>query len=40
MLAFITQGYLYIRTCIDNKEIYKKGEYKFEDDLVITVKEE
>ena len=25
---------------LTNKEIYKKGEYKFEDDVVITVKEE
>jgi hypothetical protein len=39
-LFLLPKGIFTYEIILTNKEIYKKGEYKFEDDLVITVKEE
>jgi hypothetical protein len=36
----LAKGIYTYEIVLPNKEIYKKGEYKFEDDVVITVKEE
>ena len=39
-LFMLPKGIYTYEIVLTNKEIYKKGEYKFEDDVVITVKEE
>ena len=39
-LFVLPKGIYTYEIVLANKEIYKKGEYKFEDDVVITVKEE
>ena len=39
-LFLLPKGIYTYEIVLTNKEIYKKGEYKFEDDVVITVKEE
>ena len=39
-LFVLPKGIYTYEIVLTNKEIYKKGEYKFEDDVVITVKEE
>jgi hypothetical protein len=39
-LFLLPKGIFTYEIILTNKEIYKKGEYKFEDDLVIIVKEE
>jgi len=39
-LYILPKGIYTYEIVLTNKEIYKKGEYKFEDDVVITVKEE
>lgn len=39
-LFMLPKGIYTYEIVLANKEIYKKGEYKFEDDVVITVKEE
>ena len=39
-LFVLPKGIYTYEIVLINKEIYKKGEYKFEDDVVITVKEE
>ena len=39
-LFVLPKGIYTYEIVMTNKEIYKKGEYKFEDELVITVKEE
>ena len=39
-LFLLPKGIYTYEIVLANKEIYKKGEYKFEDDVVITVKEE
>ena len=39
-LYILPKGIYTYEIVLTNKEIYKKGEYKFEDDLVIIVKEE
>ncbi len=36
----IPKGIYTYTVLLPNKEIYKKGEYKFEDDVVITIKKE
>jgi hypothetical protein len=39
-LYALAKGIYTYEIVLANKEIYKKGEYKFEDDIVITIKEE
>ncbi|MCF6128574.1 hypothetical protein L1S35_02750 [Flavobacterium sp. AS60] len=39
-LFVLPKGIYTYEIILTNKEIYKKGEYKFENDVVITVKEE
>lgn len=39
-LYILPKGIYTYEIVLTNKEIYKKGEYKFEDDVVIIVKEE
>ena len=39
-LFVLPKGIYTYEIVLTNKEIYKKGEYKFEEDVVITVKEE
>lgn len=39
-LYILPKGIYSYEIVLTNKEIYKKGEYKFEDDVVIIVKEE
>lgn len=39
-LFLLPKGIYTYEIVLTSKEIYKKGEYKFEDDVVITVKEE
>jgi hypothetical protein len=39
-LFLIPKGIYTYEIVLPNKEIYKKGEYKFEDEMVITIKEE
>ena len=39
-LFMLPKGIYTYEIVLTNKETYKKGEYKFEDDVVITVKEE
>ena len=39
-LFVLPKGIYTYEIVLANKEIYKKGEYKFEEDVVITVKEE
>ncbi|MCF6131302.1 hypothetical protein [Flavobacterium wongokense] len=39
-LFVLPKGIYTYEIVLPNKEIYKKGEYKFEEDVVITVKEE
>ena len=39
-LFLLPKGIYTYEITLTNKEIYKKGEYKFEDDVVITVEEE
>lgn len=39
-LFVLPKGIYTYEIVLANKEIYKKGEYKFEDEIVITVKEE
>lgn len=39
-LFLLPKGIFLYEIVLINKEIYKKGEYKFEDDVVITVKED
>ena len=39
-LLLIPKGIYTYEIVLANKEIYKKGEYKFDDELVLTVKEE
>ncbi|MDN3678588.1 hypothetical protein QWY90_14830 [Flavobacterium paronense] len=39
-LFVLPKGIYTYEIVLSNKEIYKKGEYKFEDDVVITVKED
>ncbi len=39
-LFLLPKGIYTYEIVLTNKEIYKKGEYKFEDDVVIIVKEE
>lgn len=39
-LFILPKGIYTYEIVLANKEIYKKGEYKFEDEIVITVKEE
>jgi hypothetical protein len=39
-LFALTKGIYTYEIVLANKEIYKKGEYKFEEDIVIAVKEE
>jgi hypothetical protein len=39
-LFVLPKGIYAYEIVLANKEIYKKGEYKFEEDVVITVKEE
>ena len=39
-LLVLPKGIYTYEIILSNKEIYKKGEYKFDDEIVITVKEE
>ena len=39
-LFLLPKGIYTYEIALANKEIYKKGEYKFDDDVVMTVKEE
>ena len=39
-LFSVPKGIYTYEIVLPNKEIYKKGEYKFEDDMVMTIKEE
>jgi hypothetical protein len=39
-LFLIPKGIYTYEIVLPNKEIYKKGEYKFEDEMVMTIKEE
>ena len=39
-LFVLPKGIYTYEIILANKEIYKKGEYKFEDDVVITIKDE
>jgi hypothetical protein len=39
-LLELPKGIYTYEIVLANKEIYKKGEYKFDDEIIITVKEE
>jgi hypothetical protein len=39
-LFLLTKGIYTYEVVLPNKEIYKKGEYKFDDDVVITIKQD
>jgi hypothetical protein len=39
-LFALSKGIYTYEIVLTNKEIYKKGEYKFEDEVIITIKEE
>ena len=39
-LYILSKGIYTYEVVLPNKEIYKKGEYKFEEEVVITIKEE
>ncbi|MES2410854.1 MAG: hypothetical protein V4535_05355 [Bacteroidota bacterium] len=39
-LLLVTKGIYTYEIALTNKEIYKKGEYKFDEDIVMTIKQE